>query len=110
MANLCKLIWCAFVGLFRSRASLQAEILVLRHQLNVLRRKSPQRITPSGIDRLVFAGLYALVPSVLDALQIVKPDTVIRWHRAGFRAYWRRKSGPEAVGREPQPKFVSSFA
>jgi len=45
MANLCKLIWCAFVGLFRSRASLQAEILVLRHQLNVLRRKSPQRIT-----------------------------------------------------------------
>jgi len=94
MANLCKLIWCAFVGLFRSRASLQAEILVLRHQLNVLRRKSPQRITPSGIDRLVFAGLYALVPSVLDALQIVKPDTVIRWHRAGFRAYWRWKSGP----------------
>jgi len=96
MANLCKLIWCAFVGLFRSRASLQAEILVLRHQLNVLRRNSPQRITPSGIDRLVFAGLYALVPSVLDALQIVKPDTVIRWHRAGFRAYWRWKSGPRA--------------
>ena len=94
MANLCKLIWCAFVGLFRSRASLQAEILVPRHQLNVLRRKSPQRITPSGIDRLVFAGLYALVPSVLDAPQIVKPDTVIRWHRAGFRAYWRWKSGP----------------
>jgi hypothetical protein len=64
--------------------------------LNVLRRNSPQRITPSGIDRLVFAGLYALVPSVLDALQIVKPDTVIRWHRAGFRAYWRWKSGPRA--------------
>jgi hypothetical protein len=42
----------------------------------------------------VFAGLYALVLSVLDALQIVKPDTVIRWHRAGFRAYWRWKSDP----------------
>ena len=92
MVDFCKLIWCAFVGLFRSRASLQAEIVVLRHQLNVLRRKTPQRITLSGIDRLVFTRLYALVPSVLGALQIVKPDTVIRWHRAGFRAYWRWKS------------------
>jgi transposase InsO family protein len=92
MVDFCKLIWCAFVGLFRSRASLQAEIVVLRHQLNVLRRKSPQRITLSGIDRLVFTRLYALVPGVLGALQIVKPDTVIRWHRAGFRAYWRWKS------------------
>jgi len=92
MVDFCKLIWCAFVGLFRSRASLQAEIVVLRHQLNVLRRKTPQRITLSGIDRLVFTRLYALVPGVLGALQIVKPDTVIRWHRAGFRAYWRWKS------------------
>jgi transposase InsO family protein len=92
MANLCKLIWCAFAGLFRSRASLQAEILVLRHQLNVLRRKAPERIAFSGFDRMVFAGLYALSPNILDALKIVKPDTVIRWHRAGFRAYWRWKS------------------
>jgi transposase InsO family protein len=92
MGNLCKLIWHAFVGLFRPRASLEAEILVLRHQLNVLRRKAPGRIAFSGLDRMVFAGLYALAPGVLDALQIVKPDTVIRWHRAGFRAYWRWKS------------------
>jgi transposase InsO family protein len=92
MGDLCKLIWCALVGVFRSRASLEAEILVLRHQLNVLRRKSPERLTFSRIDRVVFTGLYALAPSILDALQIVKPDTVIRWHRAGFRAYWRWKS------------------
>jgi len=92
MGDLCKLIWCAFAGLFRSRASLEAEILVLRHQLNVLRRKSPERITLSSIDRMLFAGLYALAPNVLNALQIVKPDTVIRWHRVGFRAYWRWKS------------------
>src|SRR5271154_449263 len=92
MVDFCKLIWCAFVGLFRSRASLQAEIVVLRHQLYVLRRKTPQRITLSGIDRLVFTRLYALAPSALGALQIVKPDTVIRWHRAGFRSYWRWKS------------------
>ena len=67
--------------------SLEAEILALR-----VRRKSPQRPTFSGIDRLVFAGLYRLAPGVLDALKIVKPETVIHWHRAGFRAYWRWKS------------------
>src|SRR5258705_5056073 len=92
MRDVCSLIWFALIGLFRSRASLQAEILMLRHQLNVLRRKSPQRLTLSSIDRLVFAGLYRLAPGVLDALKIVRPETVIRWHRAGFRAYCRWKS------------------
>jgi len=87
MCDVCKLIWCTFAGLFWSRAVLQAEIPVLRHQLNVLRRKSPAHIASSGIDRMVFAGLYALAPSVVAALKIVKRDTVIRWHRAGFRAY-----------------------
>ena len=86
------LIWLALIGLFRSRASLQVEILTLRHQLNVLRRKSPQRLTFTSIDRLVFAGLYRLAPGVLAALKIVGPETVIRWHRAGFRAYWRWES------------------
>src|ERR1700741_3080958 len=64
--------------------------------------KSPQRITFTSIDRLVFAGLYRLAPSVLDALKIVRPETVIRWHRAGFRAYWRRKSRPRS-GRPTTP-------
>ena len=86
------MIWLALVGLFQSRVSLEAEILALRHQLNVLRRKSPQRLTFSSIDRLVFGGLYRAAPGVLDALKIVKPETVIRWHRAGFRAYFRWKS------------------
>src|SRR6478735_653588 len=84
MRDVCRLICLALIGLFRSRASLQAEILTLRHQLNVLRRKSPQRLTFTSIDRLVFAGLYRLAPGVLDALKIVRPETVIRWHRAGF--------------------------
>ncbi|MGH6985084.1 MAG: hypothetical protein ACREEI_12735, partial [Stellaceae bacterium] len=92
MGDLCKLIWSALTGLFRSRASLEAEVLALRHQLNVLRRNSPRRLAFSGLDRMVFAGLYALVPSIVGALRIVQPDTVIRWHRAGFRAYWRWKS------------------
>jgi hypothetical protein len=92
MVELCRLIWCALTGLFRSRASLQAEILVLRHQLNVLRRKSTKRPAFSNFDRLIFAGLYGLAPNVLSALAIVKPETEIGWHRAGFRLYWRWKS------------------
>jgi hypothetical protein len=84
MKVVCCLIWLALIGLFRSRASPQAEIVTLRHQLNVLRRQSPQRLTFTSIDHLVFAGLYRLAPGVLDALKIVRPETVIRWHRAGL--------------------------
>src|SRR5712672_4600510 len=102
MRDVFSLISLALIGLFRSRASLQAEILTLRHQLNVLRRKSPQQLTFSSIDRLVFAGLYRLAPGVLDALKIVRPETVIRWHRARFRAYWRWKSRPRG-GRPKTP-------
>jgi hypothetical protein len=72
----------------------KAENLVLRHQLNVLRRKSPKRLAFGNVDRLVFTALYRVAPGVLDALKILKPQTVIRWHRAGFRAYWRWKSRP----------------
>ena len=102
MSDICRLIWCALIGLFRPRAALEAEILVLRHQLNVLRRKSPKRVALSNIDRLVFVGLYRLAPGVLDALRILKPETVIRWHRAGFRGYWRWKSRPHG-GRPKTP-------
>ena len=71
--------------MFRSRAALEAEILVLRHQRNVLRRKSPKRLAFGNIDRLVFAGLYRVAPGVLDALKILKPQTVIRWAPATSR-------------------------
>jgi transposase InsO family protein len=92
MIDFLRVLACALTRLFRSRARLEAEILVLRHQLNVLRRKAPKRVAFSSIDRLVFAGLYRLAPGVLGALKILKPETVIRWHRVGFRAYWRWKS------------------
>jgi hypothetical protein len=105
MRDLCSLVWCALIGLFRSRAALEAEILVLRHQLSVLRRKSPTRVSFSNIDRLVFAALYRLAPGVLDAPKIVTPETVIRWHRAGFRAYWRWKSRPRG-GRPKTPAEI----
>jgi hypothetical protein len=84
MREVCSLIWLALVGAFRSRASLEAENTILRHQLNVLRRQSPKRPTFGMLDRLIFAGLYRLAPKVLGALAIVKPETVIKCHRAGF--------------------------
>jgi hypothetical protein len=92
MREVYSLIWLALVGAFRSRVSLEAENTILRHQLNVLRRQSPKRPTFGMLDRLIFAGLYRLAPKVLGALAIVKPETVIKWHRAGFRSYWRWKS------------------
>ena len=70
MIALCKLIWFGLIGLFRSRASLDMEILVLRHQLNILRRSSPKRPILGRIDRLVFVGLYGLAPDVLSACAI----------------------------------------
>jgi hypothetical protein len=66
--------------------------VALRHQLNVLRRKSRKRLAFSNFDRLIFANLYRIAPNVLNALVIVKPETVIGWHRAGFRLFWRWKS------------------
>src|SRR6478672_5848857 len=92
MREACSLVWSVLVLLFQSRASLGAEILILRHQLNIQRRHLPKRLTFSAMDRLIFVGLYRLAPSTVNALTIVKPETVVRWHRAGFRSYWRWKS------------------
>src|SRR6476660_8808062 len=98
---------------FKSKIRLEAENAVLRHQVIVLRRKLPasgsqttivgsSSSTFTSIDRLVFAGLYRPAPGVLDALKIVRPETVIGWHCAGFRAYWRWKSRPRG-GRPKTP-------
>jgi hypothetical protein len=77
MREVCSLIWLALVGAFRSRVSLEVENMILRHQLNVLRRKSSKRPTFGMLDRLIFAGLYRLAPKVPGAVAIVKPETVI---------------------------------
>jgi transposase InsO family protein len=66
--------------------------LVLRHQLNVLRRQAPSKSRLTVGDRLIFVWLYRLFPSVLSAISVIEPETVIRWHRLGFRLYWRWKS------------------
>ncbi len=92
MSDLCRLIFRMVVDLFRSRAELEAEILVLRQQINVLRRASSRKLPFSLIDRLILGCVCRLFPKVYDALAIVRPETVIRWHRAGFRSYWRWRS------------------
>src|SRR3974390_2646205 len=105
MIQLLRLLCGTLIGLLRSSARREAEILVLRHQINVLRRKSPTRPALSNVDRLLFVLLSQLVPSTLDALTVIKPATVIRWHRAGFRAYWRWKSRPRG-GRPRMPHEI----
>ena len=92
MLDLCRLIFGMVIDLLRSRVALEAEILVLRQQINVLRRTRPKRPPFISIDRLILGGVCRLFPKMYDALAIVRPDTVIRWHRAGFRSYWRWKS------------------
>src|SRR5215469_16775561 len=77
---------------FRSRAALQAEILALRHQLTVLKRSQRGRPRLHSADRLLWVGLSRLWSQWRSALLIVKPETVIAWHRRGFRWYWRWKS------------------
>jgi integrase-like protein len=77
---------------FKSRRRLEAEILVLRHQLNVLRQRAPHRLHLRWVDRALFIWLYRRCPRILDAITIVRPETIVRWHRMGFAAYWRWKS------------------
>ena len=81
----------------------EAEILVLRQQLIVLSRTRP-RAPLGNIDRMMLVWLYRVYPSILNAVVIVKPETLLRWHRMGFRAYWRwkssRRGGRPKIGTE----------
>src|SRR6202035_4148956 len=80
---------------FKSKLRLQAENAVLRHQLIIVRRRLPGRVRLTNHDRWFFIQLYRWVPSILQVLSIVRPETLLRWHRAGFRCYWRWKSRPQ---------------
>jgi transposase InsO family protein len=78
--------------LFKSRCRLEAENLLLRHQLTIALRRKPLRLRLRGSDRALFACMTRLWPSLLDAIQVVQAETVLRRHRAGFQAFWRWKS------------------
>src|ERR1700757_888263 len=85
---------------FKSRLRLKAENAVLRHQLMVLRRRLQGRIRLTNHDRWFFIQMYRWFPSILSVLTIVRPETLVRWHRAGFRRHWRWKS--RSSGGRPQ--------
>jgi hypothetical protein len=85
---------------FKSKLRLEAENAVLRHQLNVLRRRLHGRVRLTNHDRWFLIQLYRWFPSILQVLPIIRPETVVRWHRAGFRRYWRWKSNSR--GGRPQ--------
>ena len=85
---------------FKSKLRLEAENAVLRHQLIVLRRRLHGRVRFTNNDRWFFIQLYRWFPSILQVLTIIRPETLVRWHRAGFRCYWRWKSRP--LGGRPQ--------
>jgi transposase InsO family protein len=81
---------------FKSKVRLEAENAVLRHQLHVLRRRLHGRVRLTNHDRWFFIQLYRWFPSILKVLTIIRPETLVRWHRAGFRCYWRWRSRPQA--------------
>src|SRR5262249_36043654 len=85
---------------FKSKSRLEAENVALRRQLIILRRKVRGRVHLSNGDRLFLVQLYRWFPSVLNTITIIRPETVVRWHRGGFRRYWRWKS--RSVGGRPQ--------
>jgi hypothetical protein len=91
--------------LFRSRAALEAENLVLKQQIIVLRRGKPNRMPFLAVERVVLGWACHLFPKARGALAIVRPDTVVRWHRAGFRLFWRWKSR-RRVGRPAVPTEI----
>src|SRR6266436_4137732 len=95
---------CFFLTLlaspFKSKSRLGAENAALRREVIILRRKVRGRVHLTNGDRFFFVQLYRWFPSVLKAVTIIRPETLVRWHRAGFRCYWRWKSRP--LGGRPQ--------
>src|SRR6202048_5029446 len=90
----------ALTSPFKSKSRLEAENAVLRHQLIVLRRRVRGRAQPTNNDRWFLVQMYRWFPSILTVVTIVQPETLVRWHRAGFRRNWRWKSNSRG-GRPP---------
>src|SRR6188768_148035 len=106
MATVFRLLLGYMWDCFRSHERLKAEILILRHQLNILHRKAPKRLRLSRGDWALFVWLYRRFPDIGNATAIVRPDTIIRLHRMGFRAWWRwishNPGGRPGIDQEPR--------
>lgn len=99
MKAILSVLLATLMGFFQTRAALQLEILALRHQLIVLQRRQKCHPKLKRWDRLIWVWLSSLWSGWRDSLVIVKPDTVIRWHREGFRLFWKLKSNHRCQGR-----------
>jgi len=100
MFALLRFILAVLASPFKSKSRLEAENMALRRQLIVLRREVQGRVRLTNNDRWFFIQLYRWFPSILQVLTIIRPETLVRWHRAGFRCYWRWKS--RSRGGRPQ--------
>jgi hypothetical protein len=105
MLAILNLLGTFVVNLFRSRRRLEVENLFLRHQLNIALRRAPHRLRLHGSDRAVMVWMTRVWPSLLGLSRVVQPDTILRWHRAGFRAYWRWKSRGQPGRPEIEPEL-----
>ncbi len=85
-------LWLFVVDLFKSRSRLEAENLFLRHQLNIALRRAQPHVRLSGSDRALLVLMTKLWPNLVGMARLVQPETVLRWHRTGFRVFWRWKS------------------
>ena len=92
MLAILRLLMMFATNLFRSRRQLEVENLFLRHRLNIALRRAPRRPRLHGSDRAVLVWLTRVWPSLIGLARVVQPDTILRWHRSGFRTYWRWKS------------------
>ena len=101
MKDLFKLILGVLASLFKSRARLEAEILILRQQINVLRRQAPKRPHLNNTDRFLFVWLYHWFSAVVSAIAIVRPETIIRWHRERSQSARRGPTGNPGQGFRP---------
>src|SRR5271155_4523683 len=93
---------------FKSKLRLEAENAVLRHQLNVLRRKLHGRVRLTNHDRLFFIQLYRWFPSIPQVLTTIRPETLVRWHRAGFRCYSTWSNGEVRPARDGGPSCITT--
>jgi transposase InsO family protein len=104
MLAILRLLTTFAANLFKSRRQLEVENLFLRHQLTIALRRAPRRLRLHGSDRAALVWLTRLWPSLIGLARVVQPDTILRWHRSGFRAYWHWKSrgqpGRPRVSRE----------
>ena len=91
MIAMLHLLGTVVANLFKSRRRLELENLFLRHQLNIALRRAPH-LRLRGSDRALLVWMTWLWPSLVGLSRVVQPGTILRWHRAGFRTYWRWKS------------------